>query len=395
MTNTKPPIVINWQAGTGSGWGLYGFNLALHLKLQGRGVSLLWPPADSQAPPLESRLFQAIVQQSSELQSRFRDLGEGQRLDLSATALHGLGEELLPPPMGGREMRGARNFGVTFFVDPALGAEARAIGNGLDGVIAGSTWNAVLLEAAGVPRVHLVVQGIDTGSFHLAPKAGLLADRYVIFSGGKLEFRKGQDIVLAAYRQFKRRHPEALLMAAWHNGWAKSAASIELSPHAMPPVPLDGDARPDIKAWLALQGLGDDDVFLLPNLPNFQMAPLLREADLALFPSRCEPGTNLPAMEAMALGVPTILSANTGHLDFADPTIAYLLHEQGRVKDLAFHRSTEGWGESSPEELLVAMERVYERRDEARALGVAAAKKLSAFSWANQLDQLMAVIDSA
>ncbi|MBF0269147.1 MAG: glycosyltransferase family 4 protein [Alphaproteobacteria bacterium] len=389
------PIVINWQAGTGSGWGLYGFNLALHLHMQGRDVRLLWPPADCLAPPLESRQFQAIAQQSYELQDHFRCLGEGQRLELPATLLHGLGEELLLPPMGGREIRGAKNVGVTFFVDPALGAEARAIGHGLDGVIAGSTWNAVLLEAAGVPRVHLVIQGIDTGAFHLAPKAGLLAERFVIFSGGKLEFRKGQDIVLAAYRQFKRRHPEALLMAAWHNGWAKSAASIELSPHAMPPVPLDGDDRPDIKAWLALQGFGDDDVLLLPELPNFQLAPLLREADLALFPSRCEPGTNLPAMEAMASGLPIILSANSGHLDFADPKIAYVLSQQGRVQDVPFHRSTEGWGESSVEEVLAAMERAYEKRDEAKALGLAAASHLVPFSWNRQLDRLMAIVDAA
>lgn len=387
-------VIINWQAGTGSGWGLYGFNLALHLKSQRREVSLLWPPSDGRAPPLESRLFHEVAQGSAELQNRFRAMGEGQCLDLPAILLHGLGEELLLPPMGGREVRGTRNFGITFFVDAALGDQARAIGRSLDGVIAGSTWNAVLLEAAGVPRVSLVIQGIDTGAFSPAPKAGLLPGRFVIFSGGKLEFRKGQDIVLAAFNIFKQRHPEALLLAAWHNGWAKSAASIGLSPLGVPAPPLNAHDGPDLQAWLALQGFGPEDAILLPDLPNFQMAAMMREADLAVFPNRCEPGTNLVAMEAMALGLPTILSANTGHLDFADPKICYVLGDQNRVRDVPFHRSTEGWGESSVEELLAAMERAYQKRDEAMALGKAAAARLAEFSWTRQLDQLMAIIDS-
>ena len=45
------------------------------------------------------------------------------------------------------------------------------------------------------------------------------------------------------------------------------------------------------------------------------MPDVLRRADVALFPNRCEGGTNLVAMEAAAVGVPVVLSANTGHLD--------------------------------------------------------------------------------
>ena len=46
---------------------------------------------------------------------------------------------------------------------------------------------------------------------------------------------------------------------------------------------------------------------------------LLKQADLAVFPNRCEGGTNLVAMEAIACGVPTVLSANSGHLDLLRP----------------------------------------------------------------------------
>ena len=42
-------------------------------------------------------------------------------------------------------------------------------------------------------------------------------------------------------------------------------------------------------------------------------------------------GTNLVAMECMASGVPTIVSANTGHLDLASLGGCYTLTQQGRV----------------------------------------------------------------
>ena len=48
---------------------------------------------------------------------------------------------------------------------------------------------------------------------------------------------------------------------------------------------------------------------------NRQLPHLIKQADVAVFASRCEGGTNLMAMETLACGVPTLISANTGHLD--------------------------------------------------------------------------------
>ena len=48
------------------------------------------------------------------------------------------------------------------------------------------------------------------------------------------------------------------------------------------------------------------------------MPKYLISSDTALFPNRCESGTNLVAMEAMAAGIPVILSNNSGHLDLID-----------------------------------------------------------------------------
>jgi hypothetical protein len=46
-------------------------------------------------------------------------------------------------------------------------------------------------------------------------------------AGGKLEFRKAQDVVAAAMRTFLPRHPHARLLLAWHNPWHQHLRTIE------------------------------------------------------------------------------------------------------------------------------------------------------------------------
>jgi glycosyltransferase involved in cell wall biosynthesis len=88
-------------------------------------------------------------------------------------------------------------------------------------IIAGSTWNERILRAHGIVATTTVLQGVDASLFHPAPRSGAIPHRFVVFSGGKLEFRKGQDLVLAAFRAFRQRHPEALLLTAWSSPWSE------------------------------------------------------------------------------------------------------------------------------------------------------------------------------
>ena len=58
------------------------------------------------------------------------------------------------------------------------------------------------LLRTGIDRARLVHQGVDTVCAEPVPR--LLKRSLVIFSGGKLENRKGQDIVIAAFRRLLR-----------------------------------------------------------------------------------------------------------------------------------------------------------------------------------------------
>ena len=105
--------------------------------------------------------------------------------------------------------------GVTFFECSRFSARDLEVLKNFDLVVSGSRWNQAILQQQGVRRSRLVHQGVDTTLFNSEPVPRLFKRSLVIFSGGKLESRKGQDIVIAAFRQLLRHYPDALLIAAW------------------------------------------------------------------------------------------------------------------------------------------------------------------------------------
>lgn len=137
----------------------------------------------------------------------------------------------------------------------------------------------------------------------------MFGDRFVIFSGGKLEYRKGQDILIAAFKIFQKRHSEALLITAWHNLWPQFMAGIEQTGNVVGLPKISQDKRLQITEWLLANDIPTNAVIDVGSIPNYMVGQILREADVAVFTNRCEGGTNLVAMESLACGIPTIISA--------------------------------------------------------------------------------------
>lgn len=239
-----------------------------------------------------------------------------------------------------------------------------------DRIVVHSTYNRQLLEIWGFDNVGLAFQGIDPTEMVEAEPSGRFGDRFVVFSGGKLEFRKGQDIVLAAFRAFRQRHPDALLVTAWQNAWPEVGMTMAESPLAPKPPRVLPNNMIDVKSWAMENGADEEGFVDLGFLGRHQIAGILADCHAAVFPNRCEGATNLVAMEAMACGVPVILSNNTGHRDLLkSPTqggdLCLTLDRQVPVADRDGSRF--GWGESSVDELVEALERLYADRAAAKA----------------------------
>ncbi|CAO3447806.1 hypothetical protein [Azospirillum argentinense] len=390
---TAQPAVIQWGLSSYSGWGVNGLQLALSWTRSGRLVPVCSLPLrleDIALSPLEWRRMAGFVRESEALCRQIAPHA-GQEVGVSVPVLRGLGNNLVGSrSVEGVTLKGQPTVGVCYLEDTAIDAEGRARAEQCAAIVAGSSFVERVLTGAGIGRVRTVLQGVDPTHFHPAPKVGWFKDRFVVFSGGKPEFRKGQDLALLGFRAFAERHPEALLLTAWHNPWPESARSLEANP-AVAPVRFHENGQFDGAGWAAANGLRADQVMDLGPVPNADMARILREVDVGLFPNRGEGGTNLVAMECMACGVPAILSANTGHLDLIGADRCLPLTRQRAIRtDFA----TDGWGESDVEEIVAALKGLWADRARAAAIGRAGAAFLAGLTWDRYADGVADVVES-
>lgn len=392
------PLLIVWGVSTMSGWGVYGLNLLRHW--QGVSGSPAYTVGQihlqslAGMDPLSLRALAPVLVESDQMRIR-REAHPEEAAHFDGLVLHALGNRFsgTPWPSAGG-ITGHSTSAVIFFEDTILPGAAR-IASEYELIVAGSTWCEDVLRGNGVGNVKTVIQGVDPSLFHPAPKSGALEDRFAVFSGGKLEHRKAQDLVVLAFKAFALRHPEAILVTAWHSPWPQAAASIVNS--GIVPVTFQADGKIDMGGWAAANGIGSEQFIDLGELPNHLMARVLREMDVAVFPNRCEGGTNLVAMECMACGVPTIVSDNTGHKDLVAAGAPYVLARQDPVASPLGH-GTDGWGESNVDEIVEMLEAVWADRDKARRQGLVGAEAMAKWSWRQQIaclrDALGAVNES-
>jgi glycosyltransferase involved in cell wall biosynthesis len=381
--------MFHWQPSSFTGWGIVGLNLMLNwARRQDLSICCSTPFELSfiDVSPIERWAIQEILISSRNTWERLKGLSG--RVRLSCPVLRGLGNNLANGDSPGSvQVFGTPTVGLLVFESSRFDAALSQRIGLYPLIVTGSTWNRKVLAGLGVDRVETVLQGIDETHFHPGPRAGWLAGRFAIFSGGKLERRKGQDLVIQAFRIFAQRHRDALLVTAWSSPWPKFARGLNVNP-GVQPVPFRSDGQIDVDAWTRANGIPEQQVLHLGRVPNAQMARILREMDVGLFPNRAEGGTNLVAMECMACAVPAILSANTGHLDLIRTDNCYVLERQGQVPD----PECMDWGESDVEEILEALEAVYRDRAEASARGRRGAQMMAELTWGRMADRLAALL---
>lgn len=386
-------IGIGWEVGLPSGWGMYGLNLALDLVRRGMDPAVIFPAAVLAADPPP-----ALAGASGKARAWQAQLRQG-ALALDFPVLLALGDRLdLPRQI--EALTGTPTVGVAFCESAVIPkANVKKLTH-LAGYITGSAWNTTLLEAHGLAHVRNCPQGVDLALFKPGPRAALHPGRFCVFSGGKLEYRKGQDLVVAAFAKFCARHDDALLVTAWHNPWPAAAAELAASPHVKG-APKVENGRIDVAGWLAANGIDARHHADLGPVAHHDLPPLLRGADVALLPSRCEGGTNLVAMECMACATPVILSRNTGHLDLIGPgggrspndtDTCFTLDFQIPIGDVTGRADLKGWGESAIEEIVAKLEAAYTDRAEARRRGENGAAFMQGWGWPAQIDRLLAAI---
>jgi glycosyltransferase involved in cell wall biosynthesis len=378
----RQPVVLGWELADDFGWGIVGQNIFRQwARTQDIAPVMLSPIQDMPPSPDNPPWIREAVAASNQMATKLAGMMRGP-VKLPFPVVHALGNQLLP--LNG--LSGTPNIARAVFeytvIDPQASQLAR-----YDAMVTACEWNAALLRAHVKVPVHVIHEAVDHARFAPGPAKGLLPpSRFYIFTGGKIEFRKAQDLVLLAFREFSRRHDDAVLVTAWQSPWPKISEGF-LGKLAEP-LQATADGKLDIARWVAENGIDPAKVIDLGRVPNQAMADILREVACALQPSRAEAATNLVAMEAMACGLPVIVGRNTGMLDLIAQDNCIALERQSRIE----YPTTEGWGESDVEEILEALESLYDSASLRARIGAQAHAFMKTRTWAGHAEALRKVV---
>jgi glycosyltransferase involved in cell wall biosynthesis len=161
----------------------------------------------------------------------------------------------------------------------------------------------------------VLIQGVDTEVFK--PVDRNPNQHFTVFSGGKFEWRKGQDLVIRAFAEFLRRGYKAHLVAAWFNQWPSLVSNAVLWSGLKYPK---GDlAQTSLYRELCtLNGIPAEHVTVCEPMNHADTARTMGACHAGLFLNRCEGGTNLVLMEYAATRGAVIANTMTGHSDVRD-----------------------------------------------------------------------------
>lgn len=324
--------------------------------------------------------------------AEFPRQGEVTRLD--APLLECIaGKDMLPLSP---KIRGTRTVGYSFFEDnilkPAWIDNAR---RHYDWVATGSTWCTQLLRQQGLEQVSTVVQGVDRRIFFPgAAEREFFRDRFVVFSGGKFELRKGQDIAMRAYKVLQDRHADVMLVNSWFNPWPFSVQTMRATKLIRFDPPESAPSYvSSINDVISDNGIDVKRVVTLLPQPNRLMPRVYANTDVGLFPNRCEGGTNLVLMEYMACGKPVVASNVTGHADVLTAQNALLIESNGttEVRNAA-GEPVAVWPEPDLDQAIDQLEHAYQNRAELRAFGERAGQDLASWTWGKAATEFLRLL---
>lgn len=278
------------------------------------------------------------------------------------------------------QARARLNFGYTFFENELT---ERSVENAkrYDLILAGSTWCRNRMLEKGIDNCEVLIQGIDPRCFY--PIGGnASSDRFVIFSGGKFELRKGQDILIRAVRILQEKYADVYLVNCWYNLWPESLRQMSSSPYIKFRYRKGASWIDTMRQTYDDNGLDAERIITMDLVPHHELRTIFKQTDIGVFPNRCEGGTNLVLMEYMACAKPVIATEASGHKDILTKDNALLLKQLRAINIMDGDGALIGrWKDPSLDELVDRLEYAYHHRHAIKKIGAKAGEDLAQFTW--------------
>jgi glycosyltransferase involved in cell wall biosynthesis len=291
------------------------------------------------------------------------------------------------------DLRSTHTVGYTFFEDSRLRPEAIETARQFFRTVAtGSSWCTRILREHGLENAQTVIQGVDPEIFFPRDAQRLFGEQFLVFSGGKFELRKGQDLVIRAFKVLADRHKDVTLVTAWYNQWGFSWETMKGSPHIRF-APQSNQYFQALNQILHDNGVDPNRCINVGPHANLTFANIYRNTDVGIFPNRCEGGTNLVLMEYMACGKPVVATDNTGHADVVTRENALVI-DSPKTTEI---RGPDGrvvadWPEPDLEQTIEKLEEAYQNRDRINALGQRGASDMAHFTWRRTAEQFLELL---
>ncbi len=211
-----------------------------------------------------------------------------------------------------------------YFPDPQPQLERFTHGN--NGVITPSSWSKMKLVEYGfaAEKITIVPHGVSTDIFYpmtqvernaVRKAIGLQPEHFVFLNLGAMTINKGIDLLLLAFFEIHKRHPQARLVLK-DDQKLYGLAGADVVREAMRHHP-----------HLLTQEFMDAIKMLSVTLPLHEMRHLYGMADVYTSPYRAE-GFNLPVIESIACGTPVIVTGGGATDDFCEPRTARMISAQ-------------------------------------------------------------------
>ena len=244
--------------------------------------------------------------------------------------------------------------------------------NTCDQVWTPSHWGKKVFEKSGVTKpVYVVPGGVDLNIFNpfrvpILPET----DKFRFLAVGKWEIRKGYDILCKAFaEEFSKNEKVELILAA-------QSAKLFVRNFNI------------FEELFQLRLPSNRSTFsVIDFLPSYKdMGRLYTSVDCFVLPTRGE-GWNLPLIEAMACGLPCIVTNWSGHTEYVNEKNCILLNDfkiepAKHPKQIYSQYLEQGkWAEPSIKELRAKMRYAYDNQEEIKKIGKRAANDVKKWTW--------------